>query len=72
MSTPEIKKEIHDYVENADSRVLRLIYAMILADKGHAANWHQSVVEERLAEYEANPSNIIAWDDLKKRIEAMR
>ncbi len=72
MSTTEIKKEIYDYVENADSRALRLIYAMILADKGHTPEWHQSIVEERLEEYEKNPSNTVEWKTLKSKIAAMR
>lgn len=74
MSTQEIKKEIHEYVESADSRILKLIYAMIIADKSGEAvpDWHRTIVEERLVEFEANPGNTISWEDLKKKIESMR
>jgi hypothetical protein len=54
MSTPEIKKGIHDYAE------------------GRNPQWHQSVVEKRLAEYEAKSKNTISWNELKKKIAAMR
>lgn len=54
MSTPEIKKEIHDYVE------------------GRIPKWHQSIIEKRLAQYEANPKHSISWSELKKKIAAMR
>jgi hypothetical protein len=74
MSTQEIKKEIHEYVESADSRILKLIYAMMIADKyGEAIpDWHRTIVEERLIEFEANPGNTTSWEDLKKKIESMR
>ena len=74
MSTQDIKKEIHEYVETADSRILKLIYAMMLADKSGepVPDWHRTIVEERLVEFETNPGNAISWEDLKRKIESMR
>lgn len=74
MSAPEIKKELHDYIEGADDRFLRLIYGMILADKRELEipDWHQKIVEERLEDYERNPENVISWEEVKARVEKMR
>jgi Putative addiction module component len=74
MSVLEIKKELHDYIEGADDRFLRLIYGMILADKSEyeIPNWHKKIVEERLEDYERNPQNFISWEEVKASIEKMR
>ena len=31
--------------------------------------WHQAILEERLAKYETDTSGFIKWEDLKKDIE---
>ncbi len=74
MNTLEIKKELHEYIDEADDRLLALIYGMIAADKLnlYIPDWHQKIVEERLEEYERNPKNTISWEDLKSKIEKMR
>ena len=74
MNAIEIKKELHDYIDDADDRLLRLIYGMILADKqGHEIpDWHKELVNERLEEYERNPDQVISWEELKLQIEKMR
>ena len=74
MSAPEIKKELHDYIESADDRFLRLIYGMILADKQEyeIPDWHKKIVEERLENYERNPQNVISWEEVKASVEKMR
>ncbi len=74
MSALEIKKELHDYIESADDRFLRLIYGMILADKQEyeIPDWHKKIVEERLENYERNPQNVISWEEVKASVEKMR
>jgi Putative addiction module component len=74
MSAMEIKKELHDYIEGADDRFLRLIYGMILADKQEyeIPDWHKKIVEERLEDYERNPLNVISWEEVKTGVEKMR
>lgn len=74
MNAPDIKKELHEYIEDADDRLLNLIYGMILADKQSydIPEWHKKILEERLDEYERNPDNIISCEELKSKIEKMR
>lgn len=33
MSTTQLKKELHEYIDNADERLLNLIHGMFRADK---------------------------------------
>lgn len=74
MNATEIKKELHEYIEDADDRLLLLIYGMILADKQgyEIPDWHKKIVEERLEDYERDPNNVISWEELKSKIEKMR
>jgi hypothetical protein len=74
MEDVEIKKELHEYIERADDRLLMLIYGMILADKQGAEtpDWHKAIVEERLEAYNKNPENLISLEDLKASIEKMK
>jgi len=74
MSALDIKKELHDYIEDADDRLLKLIYGLILADQESykTPEWHKQVISERLEEYERNPDNVISWEELRTKIEKMR
>jgi hypothetical protein len=74
MEAVKIKKELHEYIEEADDRLLLLIYGMVLADKQATLipEWHLQIVEERLQEYNKSPENLIKWDTLKAGIEKMK
>ncbi len=74
MNTTDIKRELHEYIEDADDRLLRLIYGMVLADQEsyEIPEWHKQVIQERLEEYERNPDNVISWEELKSKIKKMR
>ena len=74
MSAADIKKELHEYIDEADGRILNLIYGMILADRQsyEIPDWHKEIIQERLEEYEKNPQEVISWEDLKAKIEKMK
>lgn len=74
MDLSTIKKELHEYIEDADDRLVTLIYGLILADKQgfDSPDWHTKIVEERLDEYEKNPRDTVPWEELKASIERMR
>lgn len=71
MNAIDIKKELHEYIEEADERLLNLIYGMIIVDKQSSytiPDWHTKLLEERSEEYERNPKNVISWEELKLKI----
>jgi hypothetical protein len=74
MSSIDIKKELHEYIEDADDRLLKLIYGMIIADKqeNDVPAWHKEIIEKRLEKHEQNPNDVISWEELKMSIEKMR
>jgi hypothetical protein len=72
MDEIEIKKQLHDYIEDADDRLLRILYGIVIADKTDIPDWHKTILNERLEEYDRDPTNVISWEDLKAKIEKMR
>ncbi|MBX2917491.1 MAG: addiction module protein [Cyclobacteriaceae bacterium] len=74
METLEIRKHLHAYIDIADERLLKLMYGMIVADKQEyeMPEWHKELIQERLENYEKNPSGGILLEEFKSRIEKMR
>ena len=74
MDLSTIKKELHEYIEDADDRLVTLIHGLVLADKQgfDLPDWHKKIVEERLKEYEKNPGDTVPWEELKASVEKMR
>lgn len=74
MTTTDIKRELHEYIEDADDRLLRILYGVVLAgqESNETPEWHKTILNERLEDYQKNPHNVISWEDLKTKIEKMR
>ncbi|MCW5912017.1 MAG: addiction module protein [Cyclobacteriaceae bacterium] len=74
METLEIRKQLHDYIEIADERLLKLMYGMMVADKQdyEVPEWHKEIVQERIENYEKNPHGAVSLEEFKSRIEKMR
>lgn len=69
-----MKREIHQYIDEADERFLNLIYGMIKADKeevylGEISLEEIQLIEDRLVEYYKNPNSGSSWEDVEKRIK---
>lgn len=74
MDVAQIKEELHSYIDDADDRLIKLIYGLVLADKvsDDIPDWHKKIVEERLEAYERNPDDVVTWEELKSRVADMR
>lgn len=70
MSTTEIKQELHNLIEKADSDLLELAYSILSKSKG-VLNLNQSQIDElekRYAAHLENPSKGSSWEEVKSRI----
>ena len=67
METALLRAEIHEYVELADERFLKLVYGMIKADHDNYELSEQElkVIEERLIDYKTNPGSGKSWEDVR-------
>ncbi|SMD35031.1 hypothetical protein SAMN04488029_2301 [Reichenbachiella faecimaris] len=68
MSNTELRDEIHKYVDQADDRVLQMIYGLFQADltEDHFefSDEHKKILDERLKNHESGSS----WEETKSRI----
>lgn len=70
MSTAEIKQQLHNLIEKADSELLELAYSILSKSKG-VLNLNQSQIEElekRYAAHLENPSKGSSWEEVRERL----
>ena len=70
MSTAEIKQQLHNLIEKADSELLELAYS-ILSKSERELNLNQSQIEELEKRYVAhieNPGRGSSWDEVRERL----
>jgi len=71
MSTSELKKELHDFIEAADESLLTTIYEIIKAseNKNHyeISDEHKQILDERLKAYYANPNDVVTLEEFKQK-----
>jgi Putative addiction module component len=74
MGSTDIRRELHEYIDHADDRLLKLIYGMMLVERHsyEIPEWHEQIVHDRLEAYEKNPENVISWDELKSTIKKLK
>lgn len=72
METSLMKSEIHEYIDKADEEFLSLIYGLIKS-KGRERSYsiqqeELTLMEERLLDYERDPTGGSSWDEVKSRL----
>ncbi len=69
-----MREELHEYIDNADDRLINLMYAMVQADMKEADHQltaeNKKILDSRLAAHEANPSSGASWEEVKSRVES--
>lgn len=74
MGTTEMRQALHEFINQADDRVLKLIYGMMKADTDGDNDYmlsdaHRQILDERLAAHEAAPAEGSSWEDVKSRLK---
>ncbi len=72
MSTIQKRLELHDYIEQADDRAIKLKYGMLTAhkreDEYELTDGHKKILDERFKSYRSNPLDVLTWDDVKANL----
>ena len=73
MSTEEMKKEIRQYLETAEERLLKAVHAMLKEYSKESMEYELSageisVLEERRAEYKSGKSKTYTVKEIRKMI----
>lgn len=71
MGTIQLRQRLHEYIEIADDRIIRLMYGLILADMeedtSELPEEHKKILDERMKEYRLNPQDVFTWEEIKAR-----
>ena len=72
MESAQIRKDLHEFINRADERILNLLFAMAQAEMKESdytlSAPHEKLLDERIAAHESNPTSGSSWDDVKSRI----
>lgn len=71
MGTIQLRQRLHEYIEIADDRIIRLMYGLVVADMEEDASElpdeHKKILDERMREYRLNPQEVLTWEEIKAR-----
>ncbi len=73
MGAAQIREELHQFINRADERVLKLLYGMMKADSEEGdfalSEADKQLLDERLAAHTASPKEGSSWEEVKTRIK---
>ena len=60
MNATQLREELHQFIDQADERILNLIYGMMKADQNpedlSSTHAHEKMLDERLKAHRQNPT----------------
>lgn len=73
MGLTQMRDELHQFINQADERMLKLIYGMMKADIEEEnfalTELHKQILDERLMAHENSPEEGSTWEEVKNRIK---
>lgn len=70
MGAAQIREELHQFINQADERVLNLIYGMMKADsESHLSEEQQEDLDKRIARHKKGESKSYSWSEARTQIE---
>jgi hypothetical protein len=71
-STLEIRKKIHEFIDYADERILKIFNAIITSEEVEEEGLttaHKAILDERMKEHLEDPNAGKHWNDVKKSLK---
>ncbi len=65
---PDKKEIIREILKTEDQWILKAIRKLLDLQTEDIAEEHKHILNERIAEYETNPDNVIDWEELKAEL----
>lgn len=70
MGLTQIREELHQFINQADERVLKLIYGMMKADTGSLLTpGQQQDLDDRIERHKKGESKSYSWREARAQIE---
>lgn len=75
MATVDLKKNVLDYVNSADDRLLKMIKALVESyreteGQPELSEAQKRILDQRLADHKANPNSGREWSEVKSELRA--
>ncbi len=70
-TTINLKKRIHEFIVEADERILRIFNGIIEAEKKEElelSDEHKEILHQRLQKHKENPDSGKSWSEVKKSL----
>ena len=71
-TTINLKKRIHEFIEEADERILRIFNGIIEAEKKEElelSDEHKEILDQRLQNHKENVDSGKSWSEVKKSLK---
>lgn len=68
----DIRKKIHDFIDHADERILRIFNAIIISeqvDEFDLSDERKAILDKRLNDHLENPNSGKSWSDVKRQLK---
>ena len=71
MSSVKLRKEVHNYIDQVDETVLKMVHAMLkeYSSTQELTEEQELLVEERRAEYKSGKSKALPLSEFRKLVE---
>ncbi|MDR6404656.1 MULTISPECIES: addiction module protein [Chryseobacterium] len=70
-NTLDLKKRIHEFIDRADERILRIINAIIATEENpeELSHEHKEILDQRLQQHKENSDSGKSWDNVKNSLK---
>ncbi|WP_333820438.1 hypothetical protein [Ohtaekwangia sp.] len=66
MDASQLRRELHEYIDQADERIIRLMHGMLKADQELPAD-QKALLDERLKEYYSHPREVLTLQEMQAK-----
>ena len=71
MGVTEIREELHHFIDEGDTKLLKMLYAIAkeyASDEYELSEAQQEELDVRIEKYEAGRMNFSTWEQVKQRV----
>lgn len=71
-NTIDIRKKIHDFIDHADERILRIFNAIINTEedsKEELSKEFKAILDKRMQDHKENPTSGKSWADVRNSLK---
>jgi putative addiction module component (TIGR02574 family) len=74
MTTTDIRKDLHEFIDAADENRLKAIYEILQIVENREfeiSDEHKAILDSRLKAYYENPTDVLTWEEVKAKYKKL-